>query len=915
MTELRATYRLQLGGEFGFAAGARARAVPARPRRLAPLPAAVVPGARRARRTATTSSTRRSISRRARRRGGVRRARRARCSEAGHGDRARHRPQPHGDRRREPLLDRPGAARAVLRHRPGDRPPPALLRHRPPRRRAPGGPGGVRGDARAGAAAGARGRGRRAADRPSRRARRPRRLPASGCATAASSTCGWRRSSTPASSCATGRSTGTVGYEFLNDVAALFVDPAGEAPLTDAVGRGLGRRRGRFAELAFEAKLEQARDDVRAGGRAAAARGAASASAGAGARARLAARLPHLRRAVVGRVEDEDREAVAEAGLPASLARCCCSRRRGWDAFVTRFQQTTPPVMAKGVEDTAFYRYARLLALNDVGGDPARFGLSVERLPRRPTPSAPRASRATCSSPRRTTPSAPATCARGSARSPAMADEWAAHVRALARGCRVARRPAARRRRSSSYFIFQTLRRRVADRAASGSRPTSRRRCARPSARRTGSTPNEEHEAAVKASARALLRRTATSCADFEPFAARGRRGGRPRRARPAAAQADRARACPTSTRATSCSRSRSSTPTTAARSTGSASAALAALRAAPSRRPTRKLRLIGARWRCARGGRTRSRAPTSRSTPGRTPCAFVRGGEVLAAARVRGADERRRCRLPGGRWRDVLGPRHLARRRHLHPNFVWEHGVALLARIHRKASVARTRHRVLLATVAAFLVAAAPASAALPVVYNGVARLRPRRARPRARPARTTGRASRARAHPRPVVLVHGTFADMADSWQALSPLLANNGYCVFALNYGCSTAAAHRHLRDRRDRRSAGQLAASSTRCCAATGAAKVDLVGHSQGGMMPRYYLQVPRRRGQGRTRSSASRRPTTARRSTGSPRSPASSPARPASRRALPGLRGAGRRLGVPDRRSTPAATPCPAWTTR
>src|SRR4029079_6372545 len=46
-------------------------------------------------------------------------------------------------------------------------------------------------------------------------------------------------------------------------------------------------------------------------------------------------------------------------------------------AFVTRFQQTTPPVMAKGVEDTAFYRYGRLLALNDVGGDPGRFGITL----------------------------------------------------------------------------------------------------------------------------------------------------------------------------------------------------------------------------------------------------------------------------------------------------------------------------------------------------------------------------------------------------------------------------------------------------------------------------------------------------------------------------------------------------------
>ncbi|HEY8583440.1 MAG TPA: hypothetical protein VIL49_10855, partial [Capillimicrobium sp.] len=49
----------------------------------------------------------------------------------------------------------------------------------------------------------------------------------------------------------------------------------------------------------------------------------------------------------------------------------------GLAALVTRFQQTSPPVTAKGIEDTAFYRYNRLLALNEVGGDPARFGVSV----------------------------------------------------------------------------------------------------------------------------------------------------------------------------------------------------------------------------------------------------------------------------------------------------------------------------------------------------------------------------------------------------------------------------------------------------------------------------------------------------------------------------------------------------------
>ena len=51
-----------------------------------------------------------------------------------------------------------------------------------------------------------------------------------------------------------------------------------------------------------------------------------------------------------------------------------------WDdvrPFVMKFQQTTGPVTAKGVEDTALYRYHRLVSLNEVGGDPARFGVPV----------------------------------------------------------------------------------------------------------------------------------------------------------------------------------------------------------------------------------------------------------------------------------------------------------------------------------------------------------------------------------------------------------------------------------------------------------------------------------------------------------------------------------------------------------
>ena len=50
-----------------------------------------------------------------------------------------------------------------------------------------------------------------------------------------------------------------------------------------------------------------------------------------------------------------------------------------------RFQQTTGPVLAKGVEDTAFYRWSRLLALNEVGGDPDQFGVAPGPSTRRPS--------------------------------------------------------------------------------------------------------------------------------------------------------------------------------------------------------------------------------------------------------------------------------------------------------------------------------------------------------------------------------------------------------------------------------------------------------------------------------------------------------------------------------------------------
>jgi pimeloyl-ACP methyl ester carboxylesterase len=93
--------------------------------------------------------------------------------------------------------------------------------------------------------------------------------------------------------------------------------------------------------------------------------------------------------------------------------------------------------------------------------------------------------------------------------------------------------------------------------------------------------------------------------------------------------------------------------------------------------------------------------------------------------------------------------------------------------------------------------------------------------------------------AHPYPVILVHGTFANMDDNWQAASPLLANHGYCVYAFNFG-GTSATSPIQGTGEIAASAAQLATFVNTVLAKTGAAKVDLVGHSQGGMMPRYYV---------------------------------------------------------------------------
>ncbi|MFJ8309231.1 MULTISPECIES: esterase/lipase family protein [unclassified Streptomyces] len=93
---------------------------------------------------------------------------------------------------------------------------------------------------------------------------------------------------------------------------------------------------------------------------------------------------------------------------------------------------------------------------------------------------------------------------------------------------------------------------------------------------------------------------------------------------------------------------------------------------------------------------------------------------------------------------------------------------------------------------------------------------------------------------HPRPVVLVHGTFGNGTDNWLALAPYLVDRGYCVFSLDYGQLPGVPLFYGLGPIDR-SAAQLATFVDKVLAATGAPKTDLVGHSQGGMMPRWYLK--------------------------------------------------------------------------
>lgn len=203
---------------------------------------------------------------------------------------------------------------------------------------------------------------------------------------------------------------GTTGYEFLNDVAGLFVDPASATALHKLYVR-FTERTSRFSDLVYESKqlivtssmsselnvLAHELNRISESNRRY--RDFTLDSLQEGLR-EVVACFPVYRSYFTSEGFDSFDERVVDTAISEALRRnpvlepsmfafirqmLLPQKQPGLSEeeyqrrvkFAMKFQQYTGPVQAKGVEDTAFYRYSPLLSLNEVGGEPARFGCSV----------------------------------------------------------------------------------------------------------------------------------------------------------------------------------------------------------------------------------------------------------------------------------------------------------------------------------------------------------------------------------------------------------------------------------------------------------------------------------------------------------------------------------------------------------
>ena len=203
---------------------------------------------------------------------------------------------------------------------------------------------------------------------------------------------------------------GETGYRFVNLLTGLFIDGAAEARFDRIYQRFTGERR-TFEELARESRMLIMATTLAAElfmlsnwlARIAAGNRHTRDYTASGLRkalAEIAAQFPVYRTYVSARgVSDTDRQVIDAAVKGAKRATRIADpsvldfvrsvltleaapesgqRRREMLNFAMRFQQFTAPVVAKGVEDTAFYRYNRLIALNEVGGHPSHFGFALQ---------------------------------------------------------------------------------------------------------------------------------------------------------------------------------------------------------------------------------------------------------------------------------------------------------------------------------------------------------------------------------------------------------------------------------------------------------------------------------------------------------------------------------------------------------
>ncbi len=183
---------------------------------------------------------------------------------------------------------------------------------------------------------------------------------------------------------------GTTGYDFLNRLNGIFVEQRNEAAMTK-VYQEIAECRDDFEKIVYESKQKVLAMSFQSEINALAHRLKAIPQG-------QDFTLPELRAAVTeiataflvyrtyatetANPDPQVAGAMKIQGPAMSLIRDVMLSKIPAGDFVMKFQQLTGPVMAKGLEDTAFYNYNRLLSLNEVGGSPEKFGVSVDEFHR-----------------------------------------------------------------------------------------------------------------------------------------------------------------------------------------------------------------------------------------------------------------------------------------------------------------------------------------------------------------------------------------------------------------------------------------------------------------------------------------------------------------------------------------------------